>query len=292
MYGFTSEQLCLQYLSESIWYRRGAAKWTRLSFGEETVTESLLLDLCLHFPGRVAIVPFTKAEEAKVGGDWAWAFFGPDGRSYQGMLVQAKRLDDEDRRYAELYYQRKSTQGTTPPSQLNALIQSGRRWRLPPVVAFYNHLDDPGRIPAGRCRTLDLIPRSQPAWWGVSIASAVEVLRAKPDKSFDRHRFHSQPLHCLLCSGGTGQRDDQGLAGAAARGLSMVFEGAGTADVLGPELSPPFRPTTDLPDVFRQAERARQEPIGDEDDVVAGFRREFPGIAGVVLIRDAGDRRR
>ena len=289
MCAFTSEQLCLQRLSETIWHRRGAAKRTGLSFGEETATETLLLDLDLQFPGRVTIVPFSKAEEAKNGSDWAWAFIGPDGRSNQGMLVQAKRLDNEDKRYAELYYQRRPNRGKIPPSQLDALIESAKRWQLPPVVAFYNHLDDHTRIPMGRCLTLGRIPRSQPAWWGVAIASAVEVQAARPNKSFNRHRNHSWPLHCLLCSRGTGQRDHSGSAGAAARALSMVFARASEADLLGPELAPPFQPTTELPEIFRQAERARQEHIGDEDDFFAGLRREFPGIGGVVIVRDAED---
>ena len=100
---FTPQQCCLFKLSVSTWTRRGAAKLAGLPYNEETVTEGLLLDLQIDFPGDVRIVPFTKKREARIGGDWAWAFVGHDGHSNQGMLVQAKRLDDDDRIYGSLY---------------------------------------------------------------------------------------------------------------------------------------------------------------------------------------------
>ncbi len=53
------------------------AKRTGLNYNEETVTEGLLLDLQVNFPGDVLIVPFTKRREARIGADWAWAFVGP-----------------------------------------------------------------------------------------------------------------------------------------------------------------------------------------------------------------------
>ena len=48
-----------------------AAKRTGLNYNEETVTEGLLLDLQVNFPGDVLIVPFTKRREARIGADWA-----------------------------------------------------------------------------------------------------------------------------------------------------------------------------------------------------------------------------
>ena len=105
MYVFTPEQHCLLSLSVNIWGRRGEAKRHGLRFGEETATELFHLDLAELFPGNVKIVPFNRREEGRIGADWAWAFVGPDGQWCQGMLVQAKRLDDEEREYPELYYQ-------------------------------------------------------------------------------------------------------------------------------------------------------------------------------------------
>ncbi len=284
MHPFTPQQRCLLRLSVNTWHQRGAAKCSGLSFSEETATETLLLDLAARFPGKVTIVPFTHPVEAETGADWAWGFIGPDGHSCQGMLVQAKRLDDGDREYKELFRQARLRGGGPSILQLNRLIATAKRFKLPPVYAFYNHLDDPGRVPRGSCPTLALLGQPWPESWGVAIASAIEVRNAKPNKTYDRHRYHSRPLHCLLCSRGTGRQDAMGSAGAAASGLSALFEGAGRGD-LGPGLVPPFVPSRGLPKLFEEAERIHQAR-SSRPQASIDFGSEFPGIAGAVIVRD------
>ena len=289
MYGFTAQQLCLLHLSIGVWHRRGAAKLCGLSFNEPTVTEVFLLDLVEMFPGNISIIPFTPKQESQIGADWAWAFVGPDGRSCQAMLAQAKRLDDHDREYPELYYQGRPSGSTPSVVQLDRLIASAKRFRLPPVLAFYNHLSDPSRVPRDSCGTLDLFQLSLPESWGVAVASAINVLKAKPDKSYNFHRHHSRPLHCLLCSRGSGQQDPLGSAGAAAAALSTLFEGTSVDDGLGADLVPPFEPTTDLPELFQHAERIQQARAEGDTELLAEFRREYPGIGGAVIVRDTED---
>ena len=151
MYIFTPEQHCLLSLSANIWRLRNEAKRHGLRFNEKSATEVFLLDLASQFPGNAKIVPFNRREEGRIGADWAWAFVGPDGQWCQGMLVQAKRLDDGDREYAELFY-RPPAKGSHPSiAQIDRLIDNGRRLGLPPVFALYNHLSAPERVPSGRC---------------------------------------------------------------------------------------------------------------------------------------------
>ena len=290
MYPFTAQQLCLLRLSIGVWQRRGAAKRSGLSYNEPTVTEVFLLDLVEFFPGNVLIIPFTPKRESQVGADWAWAFIGPDGRSCQALLVQAKRLDDQEREYSELYYRGPSSGSNPSVPQLDTLISSAKRFGLPPVYAFYNHLSDRTRVPRNSCRTLGLARSSIPESWGVSVASAFNVRRARSDKTYSRHRQHSLPLHCLLCSRGTGQQDAMGSAGAAATGLSMLFEGMSEDDGLGPDLVPPFEPKAGLPELFQNAERILQARAEGDRELFSGLGREFPGIAGAVIVRDPEDR--
>ena len=284
---FTPQQLCLLDLSTNTWLRRGEARRNSLSFNEEAVTELLLVDLAVHFPGTVKIIPFTKKQEAETGADWAWAFVGPDGKSCQSMLVQAKRLDDRGRAYTELYYRGRSSGPAGPKSQLDTLLATARRYRLPPIYAFYNHLDNIGRIPAGSCGSLYMARSRYPESWGVSIAPATEVHKAKPDKSFDCHRRHSRPLHCLLCSQGTGQQHEKGSAGAAAAALSAMFGRVTKDEGSWPGFDLPFRPEEGLPELFQHAERVhfeRTEEVREEAFPSAGA--DFPGIAGAVILRD------
>ena len=171
--------------------------------------------------------------------------------------------------------------------QLERLIEKAKRHRLPPVYAFYNHLDDQSRIPEFACGTLGGLYCRCPESWGVALASAIEVRRARPDKSFDRHRCHSMPLHCLLCSEGAGQQSAMGSPGAAATALSRLFARSAGTDDLGPNLSPPFEPADELSDIFQEAERAHRFDYLDDDGMIAEFSARFPGVAGAVIFRDS-----
>ena len=283
---FTPQQECLRKLSMNTWRRRGAAKRTGLNYNEETVTEGLLLDLQVNFPGDVLIVPFTKRREARIGADWAWAFVGPAGRSYQGMLVQAKRLDDDDCVYGSLYKRNRPKGTQRLVLQVERLIKNAKLYGLPPVYAFYNHLSDAGRVPNESCGTLVRLNRSCPESWGVALASAIKVRHAMPDKSFDRHRCHSMPLHCLLCSVGSGKQGPMGSAGAAAAALSQLFYGGGETGALGQGLTPPFEPASELPELFREAERVHQLWKSNDVETIAELHTKFPELAGAVIFRD------
>ena len=217
------------------------------------------------------------------------AFVGRDGRSNQAMLVQAKRLYDDDRIYESLYKKTQLKGESHRKLQVDRLIERSKRYRLPPVYALYNHLDDESRIPHFACGTLGGLYWRCPETWGVALASAIEVRRARPDKSFDRHRCHSMPLHCLLCSKGSGQQGAMGSPGAAATALSRLFARSAGTDDLGPDLSPPFEPAAELPEIFQDAERVHRSEHLDDDGMIAEFSGRFPGLAGAVIFRDSED---
>ena len=238
---FTARQCCLLQFSVGVWGRRRAAKLTGLPYNEETVTDGLSLDLQINFPGDVLIVPFTKRCEARVGADWARAFERHDGRSNQRMPVRAKRLDDRGRNYASLYMKNRLKRELHSKLQMDRLIDNARRYRLPPVYAFYNHLDDQGRIPHFACGTLGGLYWRCLEGWGVALASTFDVRSAKPDESFDRYKCHSMPLHCLLCSEGSGRQGAMGSPGAAAAALIRLFVRSPGTDDLGSDLAPGFQ---------------------------------------------------
>ena len=285
MQSLSVQQAFLLDRATSIWARRGAAKRTGLHFNEETVTELLLLDLECSFPGDVTIVPFHKNLEAVVGADWAWAFVDSDGVSCQAMLVQAKRLDDGDKRYRELRHKQGRPKHGSAASQMDKLIDTGKRLNLPPVYAFYNHLDDHSRL-VNKCGSILSSAPAHAGSWGVTLASAFAVRDAMPDNTFDCHRHHSRPLHCLLCTRGTGAHTQTGLAQAASFALTMLFSDGLPHDEVEPDLRAPFRPLTGLPEIFLRAQGARDREFSAEDALRDGLRDEYAGIAGVVIIRD------
>ena len=62
----------------------------RVSYGEETITETNLLEIRRRHPGHVRVLAFSKPREAKNGADWEWRVVGL--KRTLKMRVQAKRL--------------------------------------------------------------------------------------------------------------------------------------------------------------------------------------------------------
>ena len=250
----SSEQLCLLNRARHTWFWRHEAKRLRSPLNEESMTEMLLLNLKRCYPGSVTIQPFRKQEEAHTGGDWAWAFLSYDRMWSQSMLVQAKRLDNFDHSYNKLDYRigRRPTDGTPHIRQIDKLIETAVQQRQLPIYVFYNHLNKPHRVPRNCCILSNgswLYPNS----WGISFASATAVRRALPDKSFNRHRGHSFPFHCLLCSQGVGDnpaRRTQGSPRVAAAALSRLFRDFDVDDVAGLDMSLPVEPMRGLLPMF------------------------------------------
>lgn len=284
-YALTPEQNALLRLSQKIWLKRGNAKRYGLPFGEETITETILMDLVTRYPGRISILPFNKRQESKNGADWAWAFTSLNRRRVTPMLVQAKVLDAFDKNYPEI----KRAIGTKPGPkvhQIDRLIATAKHYRWPAIYAFYNHLSVPSRIPAA-CGSLRKLGSNLPDAWGISIALASSVRSVLPDQSFDTHRTHSVPLHCLLCSGGSGLRPASGAAGLALAKLASLRRMA-SLDSLGLQDSLWFdEPLDYMPDLFVRAENILESEAGEPNEYMIGqLAEQYPGIAGVAVFTD------
>jgi hypothetical protein len=274
----TAEQDCFHDLARDVWEKIGEAKRLKLAFQEETITETLLLQLAKSFPGHIAVLPFSKTQEGRNGADWAWCVESADRSTSLTALVQAKRLNARETRYSGLG-QRIGRKVGHNDLQIDRLIATAANYRIPPVYAFYNGLTDRSRIDR-RCPSLvDPDPDAQIEAWGISIASAHNVRANLHDTRFERHYSHSVPLHCLFCAGGLPSYPG-GLPALAARGLRLLHtEGPMSRD----------------PDIYRAEERAPSFvamarefcDAGSGRAAPAKLGREFPGIAGVILMREA-----
>lgn len=286
----TPEQLCVFHLANMTWQRRGAALRAGLTCSEETMTENMLLDLKLTYPGNVQIVAFNKRQEAITGADWAWNFQSANGIWNQPMLVQAKRLDDDEIGYSSIDHQiGKVSPGMVRPFQIDRLITKANNYGFPAVYAFYNYLSNHSRVP-NSCTTLSNAGQQIPQSWGIAFADAAKVKAELPDKAFDTHRRHSLPFHCLLCSLGSGQKGDKGTAGAVARMLDRLA--SSTDDLSSPN---PTDLGTREPDqsphpIFKVADQVAS--IQDEnarENLKEKLAAEFPDLAGVAIFRDGDD---
>jgi hypothetical protein len=289
-YSFTPEQIALLTCARTTWDRRRVAKRRGLSFGEETITETILMDLALSFPGRLAIVQFSKNQEAKLGADWAWAFRDATGTKNLPLLVQAKLLDGRDRLYPEIA----RLVGKKRPAvrQIDRLIATATSRRWPALYTFYNHLSDLLCIP-DRCGTIPNAGSAMPESWGISIALAEHVRSALDplnDQRFDTHSRHSVPVHCLLCSRASGVRPPDGGPGLVLESLRRLWDLSALRGEALDARPVPFRLRRTLPPLFARAMAAAQadaeEPAGRRVEALA---RSYPRVAGVVVLQDAED---
>lgn len=201
-----------------IWERRQTAKQTGLPFSEETITETVLLDLATQNPREILVFPFNKRREGKTGADWEWCIYNANKNRFMRMLVQAKVLDDLDDEYSHI--DRKI--GNSGTRQIDQLLTTARERGVPALYAFYNHLADKTRVPLATCKCYECLE-----CWGVSVTLALAVDSILPDKTFDTLRAVSMPWICLLCPGWSGQgqvSDGPGAAADAVNRLLSVFK--------------------------------------------------------------------
>lgn len=138
-------------------------------FGEETITETLLLDLRAELGQLLAVESFTKyVEGTESGADWEWWFCDGQGTPLYGMRVQAKKLKNENGvPFYDLGYKGKNAE----KRQVDLLCEAAAAGARPlaPIYALYNGPDlDLDLFPWNCCRE----PKS-PSVFGVSMLSGL-----------------------------------------------------------------------------------------------------------------------
>jgi hypothetical protein len=263
-----------------IYGRRQTAKAFGFPFSEETVTETILLNLASGFARRFHIIPFNKAQEGKIGADWEWCIYDDVNHRYLQFLVQAKVLDNHDKEYAHI----DRHIGNTTVRQIDRLAQTSHRRNVPAIYAFYNHLDDPARIPTSQCAC-----SACQACWGASVAPLSGVKAALPDKSFDTLSKISFPWKCLLCSASGGASPQPDIISGAAAALNRLQREARDAFDRGADDWPnPIwaEPRGEPPEYLRALlGLARDRIAGLYDDEMLDFiGAQNLGVDGIVLI--------
>ncbi|WP_431321638.1 DUF6615 family protein [Rhizobium sp. YTU87027] len=157
-----------------------------ISYGEETITESCLLEIHRRHPAIVKIKTFTKREEANNGADWEWHLVG---RAYTfKMRVQAKRLAKGASRFSKLLTYRAAG---APHPQIKMLINDANAHSLYPAICLYS--------PNGakkKWRTRAALPYPPGIEFGCLIGDASLVL----DNDHSSLERICVPWHYLACS--------------------------------------------------------------------------------------------
>jgi len=191
-----------------------AARWTRKSildshstgvpFGEESITESVLLRISMKYPGRVITRSFSKWEESRqTGADWEWWITDGGSGDWLGIRVQAKKIRDlsRSRKGYRVGYQ---PQGQSV-RQIDRLLSDAAGSGMIPVVAFYSSLNNSAST---RC-CLTTGPQLRDP--GVTICSAVGARAALGSRNEyvldDIANSLSIPWSCPFACQGTSSGD-------------------------------------------------------------------------------------
>jgi len=119
-------------VAERTWYTLDRANQLRVRFGEESLTDLLLLDMVPHQHTRgFLVVPPTKADEGRCGADLLVAVRHQTG-GWSLYALQAKKLYPEDK-------YRMLNRVTESRIQLGKLDCFARQLRALPLYLLYNH---------------------------------------------------------------------------------------------------------------------------------------------------------
>lgn len=265
-----------------VWERRGAAKSAGMPFGEESITDSVLLDLKIQNPNELKIFPFNKSQESKTGADWEWCFYDKRKSLFLPILVQAKLLDDKDAAYSHI----DRMVGSTGVRQIDRLLETSRMRRIPAIFVFYNHLSDARQLPRV-CGSFDC-----DECWGCSIALASAIDRLLPRKDFEIIREYSMPWVCLTCRGRASSSD---LPSRTLDTLRHLYEMSKMKfmekDVSFENVTPPpSQPFKEAPSYFRKLlDLDKIENVVERAAELQKIALENPQLDGIVLVTDLNE---
>lgn len=147
--------------------RLAQARQLGTPFGEETITETLMLDLQAKLGPHLEVQTFTKYEESRnTGADWEWWFCDGQGQRMYGMRVQAKKL--KTTKAGVPFYDFSYKPKKSKKRQVDRLLASALRDGLPAVYALYNGPDLDLSLFNWRCCT----EKASVGVFGVSMLSA------------------------------------------------------------------------------------------------------------------------
>ena len=115
-------------------------------FGEETITDLLLMDLYVHGSRLAHFQQTSKPDESIWGTDFE-LWLGSERKGWFRFAIQAKKLDLRTDRYSSF------TQGNTNGPQIKLLEEYARLNRAAPLYCLYNHTDGANDVDHWHCCT-------------------------------------------------------------------------------------------------------------------------------------------
>ena len=134
----------LESLAADTWERLRDSRVLEINFGEETITDLLLMDLKRKHPPTSTIIQTPKTKEKDKGTDWEW-WIGSDRTSWLRFAVQAKKLHIDSQRYTGLSHK------VGESLQIDLLEKYAKANDAIPLYCFYNYTQPAAAAKAWHC---------------------------------------------------------------------------------------------------------------------------------------------
>jgi hypothetical protein len=181
----------LEGLSVDTWERLRDARTFEIRFGEETITDLLLLDLKRKAFKTTSIVQTSKYEEKNTGTDWEW-WLGHPGK-WLRLAIQAKKLKRKDR-YDSLGHK------VSKKHQVDLLEEYAEANNAVPMYCLYNHLEkSPTATSWQCCASLDTYQLACTLTSSAVIQDALKV-RGRCNFEWIHEQPQSLPWRCVTCT--------------------------------------------------------------------------------------------
>jgi hypothetical protein len=125
----------IKRISKDIFLEIALAEKLKISRGEETITDNILLELAKSPFYDITTNQIRKKEESKIGADWEW-LVGNKELGYLRVAIQAKKLNPKKGTYNSLKYRVNSTPKNTYQHEI--LEKYSRSNGALPMYSFYN----------------------------------------------------------------------------------------------------------------------------------------------------------
>ncbi len=186
--------------SKDIWDRLGYVRDSfeshgvsgSVRFGEETITDLVLMDLYIQGYTLVHFKQTSKPDESMRGTDFE-LWLGSNQLGWFRFAIQAKKLDLRTDRYSSL------TQGNSNGQQIDLLERFAKLNCAAPLYSLYNHTDDANKSQHWHCCTgrPDLKELGCTVTPSSNIRTAINEWGGKNFKEIHRNRC-TLPWKCLV----------------------------------------------------------------------------------------------
>jgi hypothetical protein len=208
-------------ITRRIWTDINLSNRYNTLYGEETITDSILLELAKQNYFNIRILQTPKPLEATQGTDWEW-YVGSYTYGWVRYAIQAKKLNPKSNTYDSLNH--KVGQPPNDDFQINLLRTFANTNGAVPLYNFYNYFPTATAADHWQCsKTFD---RELLGWTFTTLTNVETAISTRGWRTFDKihHLKYTLPIRCLFtCPYFKSLYQDQSTIGSTGDFLGETF---------------------------------------------------------------------